>query len=302
MVLNAGRRPRILLIVDIPDWAFHTLARAIQAHLSHKYEFETMIGREIEHFDDAAYDLIHVFFEFEEHHLPFLRGNSRVLKSVYSHYWQERGMNAREFHARHLREAHAVSVPSLRLLSALQDLPVPVFLCPEGLDTSFFTPAYHPSRGPLVVGWAGNPERPIKRLDWLRGACEGVCELRTTDGLRSPHGMLNFYREIDVIACSSRAEGAPRPLLEGMACGNFPLSFDVGIAGELITDGLNGMLVRDESVAGLRAALQWCAANADEVRRKSEVNAELMRARRDWSCTIPAQERVYDALLAQRQA
>lgn len=288
----------MLLIVDIPDWAFHAIARAIKEHLSDRYDIEIMIGSELTWFDDARYDLIHVFFETETRHLPFLRGNARVLKSVYSHYWQLEGMSAMHFYERHLREAHAITVPNMHLLSALRELPVPVFLCPEGLDTSFFTPPYHSRSGPITVGWAGNPERPVKRIELLKEACAGLCTLRMTDGTRSPEAMLNFYREIDVIACSSAAEGSPRPLMEGMACGCFPVSVDVGIASQLIDDGRNGLLVREASVADLRAAIARCAADPNMVRDAGAINAELMRATRDWRCTLPAQARVYDWLLS----
>lgn len=301
MVLNGKRKPRILLIADIPQWAFHTLANAIREHSSDRYDFDILFGSELAGFDDAQYDLIHVLFETETRHLPFLRGNARVLKSVYSHYWQEEGLSPMDFYSAHLREAHAVSVPNALLLSALQDLPVPVFLCPEGLDTSFFTPPHHPRSGPVVAGWAGNPDRPIKRIELLKEACDGVCELRLTDGRHSPQDMVDFYRTIDVIACSSKAEGSPRPLMEGMACGCFPVSFDVGIAAQLIDHGRNGLLVRDESVAGMRAAIAWCVTHADTIRTLGPVNAEIIRATRDWRSTSPAQARVYDFLLSQRE-
>lgn len=300
MVLNNDNKPRILLLIDIPNWAFHTLAKAIEKWLSHAYHFDIAVGSELTELDDSQYDLIHIFYEYERHHLPHLRGNALILKSVYSHYWQEEGMSPVEFYGKHLREAHAVSVPNPLLLSTLQEIPTPVFLCPEGVDADFFTPPFHRTPKPLVVGWAGNPERPIKRLEWLKEACDGICELRITDGAYGPYDMLNFYRDIDVIACSSKAEGSPRPLIEGMACGCFPVSFNIGIASLLINDGLNGLLVRDESIAGMRKAIQWCADHPEAVRDKGNINTEIVTSRWDWRYTIPAQARVYDFLLSQR--
>ncbi len=300
MVLNDDHRPRILLIVDIPNWAFHTLARAIQSGLAHRFRCDIMIGSQLAAFDETDYDLIHVFFEMERNHLPYVHGKTRILKSVYSHYWQQWGMSVADFYKTHLREAHAVCVPSALLADALRELPVPVSIAPEGVDTSFFTPAGIKREGPLVVGWAGHPNRSIKRLEWMKAATDDLCELRLTNGLLSPEEMREFYRSVDIIACSSIAEGAPRPLMEGMSCGLFPLSFDVGIAGELINGNRNGYLVQNNTIEGLRSAVEWCVEHPDKIRDTAFLNRNIAIARRDWRVTLPAQEHIYDTILATR--
>lgn len=300
MVLKNDDRPRILLIVDIPNWAFHTLASAIQTGLAHRFRCDIAVGSELKALDETDYDLIHVFFEMERNHLPYIHGRTRVLKSVYSHYWQQWGMSAKDFYQTHLREAHAVCVPSALLAEALQELPVPVYIAPEGVDTSFFTCAQAQRTGPLVIGWAGNPNRPVKRLEWLQEASNGLCELRLTDGTLTPKEMRDFYRSVDVIACSSLAEGTPRPLLEGMSCGLFPLSFNVGIAAELIHSHRNGLLVQEQSVVALRATVEWCTRNPEKVRSVRDLNRQLIISSRDWRVTLPAQEYIYDTMLTRR--
>ncbi|HLD32843.1 MAG TPA: glycosyltransferase family 4 protein [Candidatus Peribacteraceae bacterium] len=290
-------RPHVLLLIDWQNWAFGTLARAIKQHLNDRFAFTIAAVKDQVPIDDTQFDILHVFSEAETYHHQFLTGHAKILKSVYSHKWEkERGLTAREFYHRHLREAHAITVPSTKLLHSLAGIPPPVYLIPEGVDTALFTPAFCRS-GPLRVGWAGNPHQDIKRLPWLQQACEGLCELSLATGDLSPEGMVNFYNTIDVIACCSEAEGSPRPLIEGMACGAFPVSFDIGIARELIDPGVNGLLVGEESVRAFRKALQWCNSHTAYIRSTAGKNAELMRATRSWQSTLPHLADVYYSLL-----
>jgi len=295
-IAKHGRQPRILLLVDRHDWAFSTLAQATEQHLHDCFTFTIVSAEDCPKIHDRQFDIMHIFFWAEEYHCQFLTGHAKIVKCVYSHGWEQLGLSVQELYRRYLREAHAVIVPSTRLLHSLSGLPPPVYLVPEGVDTTIFTPTSRRS-GPLRVGWAGNPHRDIKRLPWLQQACEGLCELSLATGDLSVEDMVNFYNTIDVIACSSEAEGSPRPLIEGMACGAFPVSFDVGIARELIDPGVNGLLVEKESVRAFRKALQWCNSHTGYIRSTAGKNAELMRATRSWQSTLPHLAEVYASLL-----
>jgi glycosyltransferase involved in cell wall biosynthesis len=289
--------PKVLLLIDTKNWAFATIAQALVTHLSSQFSFDILATEDRPVFDEGQYDIIHVFFETETYHLPFLSGHAKVVKSVYSHYWELNGETPEEFYKKHLGEADCITVPSLKLLRSLSVLPVPVALFPESIDTHLFQPEHKPREGALVVGWAGNATRPIKRLDWLRSACDSICTLRIADGHLSKEEMVDFYNSIDVIACSSRGEGGPCPILEGMSCGAFPVSFDVGIVQEVVESGVNGLIVEDVSVAGLRTALRWCAKHLEEVRAQSYQNTGIMRRHRDFSQTCERMARVYSSLL-----
>ena len=290
-------RPHVLLLIDWQNWAFGTLARAIKQHLNDRFAFTIAAVKDQVPIDDTQFDILHVFSEAETYHHQFLTGHAKILKSVYSHKWEkERGLTAREFYHRHLREAHAITVPSTKLLHSLAGIPPPVYLIPEGVDTALFTPAFCRS-GPLRVGWAGNPHQDIKRLPWLQQACEGLCELSLATGAPSPGGLVNLCSTRCVFGWCAEAEGSPRPLIEGMACGAFPVSFDIGIARELIDPGVNGLLVGEESVRAFRKALQWCNSHTAYIRSTAGKNAELMRATRSWQSTLPHLADVYYSLL-----
>src|SRR3989344_3336220 len=69
------RRPKVLLIVDHPQWAFATIAHAIKQHID-GYDCDIVSTHEPLHFDESSYDIIHVFFETEKRHIPFLTGKA----------------------------------------------------------------------------------------------------------------------------------------------------------------------------------------------------------------------------------
>jgi glycosyltransferase involved in cell wall biosynthesis len=64
------------------------------------------------------------------------------------------------------------------------------------------------------------------------------------------------YREVDVCLVTSRQEGGPKSVLEGMASGVPVVSTRVGQAAELIADGENGLLAEVDDVEALAAAVR----------------------------------------------
>ena len=294
---DRNHRPRVALLIDIPDWAFHTISRAIERNLSDRFTFTTLIKHDYPTIDEDRFDIIHVFYEFEEYHRQFLTGKAKVIRCIYSHYWDfDRHCTPMELYQRSLNDANAIIVPSIKLFDAFRGLPPPLYLFAEGVDTAFFRHT-HPRTGPLTVGWAGK-DAPIKRLGMLREACSGLCELKIADGSLSPEEMLAFYNRIDVLACTSVAEGCPRPIIEAMACGTYPVSFDVGIAREVISQGVNGMIVEQQSTGAFREALQWCKDHLADVRGAWRLNVERIRSTRDWKNTTAHLADIYYALLS----
>lgn len=287
-------KPRILLFIDFFGWAFHSIAEAIAFHLSDQYEFTILAAADAPQIDADAYDILHIFGADQTYHHLFPKGRAKILKGVYAHLWLKQDF-AREDMYHHLNDADAITVPSDILYKDLEQLPIPMYMFPEGVDTGSFVPG--PKRtGPLVAGWAGNPDNPIKNIHIIRQACDGICELNMATGSLTLREMVDFYQSIDVILCASDAEGCPRPVLEAMSCGKYPVSFPVGIVPEVVSGPDYGLIVNERTVEGMRRALQYCVQNIDQI-RDGKKQADYIRANRQWQSTVQDIAHVYDDLL-----
>jgi glycosyltransferase involved in cell wall biosynthesis len=293
-------RPRITLLADRPGWAFDFVARSIAARLADRYAFRIRYVRRRPRLDPRRTDLLYVFFWGETWHQRFGFPPHRVIKEVASWRWAHDArfgpLTAQELVDRHLAECGIVTTPSRRLHEALSPLRDRVVHCPNGVETGIFRPAGR-RRGPLRIGWVGNPDDDCKGLrDLLIPACAGRFALETTDGRRTRREVARLYRRVDVIAVASTAESQPLPLLEGMASGLFPVATDVGIVPELVRSGVNGLVV-ERSVEAFREAFGWCAEHLRAVRRAGAFNAELVTAERSWDRLAARFAEVFDAAL-----
>ncbi len=293
---SSHSKPGILLLIDEWDWAFHTIARAISSHLSDRFRIEILAAQDEPFIDESQYDIIHVFYENVTYHRKFLQGKAKILKGVYNHYWERNGMSPDDFYAKYLYEADAITVPSRKLLEVLGGIPCPVHFFPEGVDTTLFHITGDSNRA-HCAGYAGS-NVPTKNVQMLRDACKDLMPLQTSIGReRTQQEMPDFFRSVDIFATASVSEGCPRPLLEAMACGAFPVMFDVGIAPEMIRSGYNGLIVQNQSAAGLRDALIWCKQHPEIIEHARPHNYELIRATRRWENVMPSIADIYESLL-----
>jgi glycosyltransferase involved in cell wall biosynthesis len=101
----------------------------------------------------------------------------------------------------------------------------------------------------FVVAGEG-PDRPVleQLIDTL-----GLQECVTLMG--RVEDMPAFYASIDLLVCSSRTEGLPMALLEGMAVGLPVVATPVGEVPQLVLDGRSGCLVPVDDPAALAAAI-----------------------------------------------
>lgn len=279
-------RPRIVLLADRPGWAFSQIARALVRRLSHRYRFR-VVHREVERpaLHEDQLDLLYVFFWGDDSYQSFGIPPEKIVKEVASYRWaleeQYGQFSLERFVETYLSDCAWVTTPCRRLYQELRGARERVLHCPNGVELDAFRPTRRRS-GPLRIGWVGNPADACKGLDdVLVPACEGRFALEATDGKRSRREVVHLYNRCDVIAIASTAESQPLPLLEGMACGAFPVATDVGIVPELVRSGTNGLVV-ERSPEAFRDAFAWCAERLSHVRRAGAFNAELIARERSW--------------------
>jgi hypothetical protein len=284
--VSAGAaRPRVALLVDRPNWAFDFVARAFAARLAARFDFR-IVRREVEpvRLDPRELDLLYVFFWGDASYQHLGLPPEKVVKEVASWRWagpRFGRLSPERFAETYLRDCATVTTPSLRLLDALRAHHPRVLHVPNGVDTALFFPRRRTGRS-LRIGWAGNPADTTKGLlDVLRPACDGRFALEESDGKRTQRQLARLYNRVDVIAIASEAESQPLPLLEAMACGCFPVATDVGIVSELVTSGVNGLVV-SRTPESFREAFEWCERNRQAVQRAGALNARLVADERSW--------------------
>jgi glycosyltransferase involved in cell wall biosynthesis len=296
---------RVLLSVGEEGWSYDFTARALVEHLSDRFTFEIAYRPVHVHARAQYVDLVVDFWWRGglEHHY-----GKRVLKQVSSHRWQQDKFGAlspEDLARTCLSPSAGVVVPSVRLASITSEAlaavgsSIPVTIGPKGFDPALFS---HEERsGALRIGWAGTGRQLDKRLDVLRAACPELLEAGpSTRGVELPYEQMpSFYRSLDVITCASQAEGDPRPLIEAMACGCFPVTVDVGIVPELVVSGENGLIV-ERTPEAFAEAFAWCRANLDYVRARGRENAERMLATRTWAMCAPLWGNAFDAAIRGR--
>ena len=232
----------ITLVIDVKGWAFDRTADEMIKYLP----FEVK-KRYVQEFNDKP-----EFTEFT-HFMNWLDGKElgdRVSGGVCSH----------NFEIRHKKQAkkkmpkmRALSTISKRLYTTISKYNNNVHYCPNGVDADMFTPTVN--TGEFTVGWVGQPSSGGKK------STEGVisCDIKGYGSFLKPllkrlknvkfkildlpydkampHSeMPGWYRDIDVLICTSLYEGCPLPVLEASACGKTVVSTRVGIVPELLDD------------------------------------------------------------------
>jgi glycosyltransferase involved in cell wall biosynthesis len=129
----------------------------------------------------------------------------------------------------------------------------------------------------LCASMAGEREA----LDWVRKlGIEKSVELLPP---RPHEQMADLFRTAQVIVSPSTHDGTPNTLLEGMACGCFPVAGDLDSIREWITDEKNGLLVDPGDPAALAKAILRGLQDSALRRRAAEKNIEAIAERAEYA-------------------
>lgn len=279
-----GRKPRVLILADVPGWAYDINSKGIQKALADDFEIEIAYLHHGEAPDPRPdyFDIYHIccWVDIVDHwHID----PRRIVKEVSSHRWEDPGqwgpLTTKQFCEKYLADSGVITAVSKRLHESVGKIR-PVLLAPNGVS-GFFEPG-PPKTGDLTFGWAGNANDPCKGLrDILQPASYRLINLNIAPGNVAHEEMRQFYQKTDVLCVASTKEGEPLPLLEGMRCGCFPICTDVGIVPELIRHEENGLIV-ERTPEAFRKAFKWCLEHPERIRAASEANSELIRKTRSW--------------------
>jgi glycosyltransferase involved in cell wall biosynthesis len=103
-----------------------------------------------------------------------------------------------------------------------------------------------------------------------------------------------MYRALDFYWVTSRIEGGPVPLLEAMSSGVCCISTKVGVAPEVIQNGVNGCLVEIEDATRIAALTSKLMDNREERENMGREARSAIVSRYDWSKTSKQAPLLYD--------
>jgi glycosyltransferase involved in cell wall biosynthesis len=112
-----------------------------------------------------------------------------------------------------------------------------------------------------------------------------------------PHlEMAEVYRSAQVIVSPSTHDGTPNTLLEGMACGCFPIAGDLESIREWITDGINGLLVDPGDPLALAGAIVRAVKNKDLRAQAAGQNKAIITERAEYARNMARVGEFYNRL------
>jgi len=148
-----------------------------------------------------------------------------------------------------------------------------------------------PSARFVCAGMAGQAEA----LNWVNMlGIEKSVELLAP----RPHAeMAEIYRSAQIIVSPSTHDGTPNTLLEGMACGCFPIAGDLDSIREWITDGVNGLLVDSGNPSALAEAIVRAVKNKDLRAQAAGQNEALIASRAEYTRNMARAENFYKKVI-----
>ncbi len=184
---DASKLPRIALIADVENWAFHHISKQIVTHLNHSYDFQIFFYGAYEEIENLMlevkdFDLIHFFwrdalFSFlsdwvqhsfkkkEWDYFDFISNvvaTSNITTSASEHLLLSKTEKEERVI---LYNALAIGYTTFsqklnNILSSVPNYPPPDGNTEDGVDLEFFAPfnpeRFYAQKDEIIVGWVGN--------------------------------------------------------------------------------------------------------------------------------------------------
>tara|TARA_R110000751_G_scaffold288076_4_gene393293 strand:+ start:146988 stop:148202 length:1215 start_codon:yes stop_codon:yes gene_type:complete len=255
-------------------------------------------------------------------------GTRALTTSVYDHLHLSQEALFERTTSFHLIDAYSVSSRKLQnIYASAPDLPPPDCVITDGVDLDLFYPGdqVQCERVQPVIGWVGNSKwgkhqggdpKGYHRLftpalEYLKNA--GVPAIAKVADPQVKHipfsEMPQFYRRIDILACTSSMEGTPNPVLEAMACGVPVVSTDVGIVPELFGPLQSRYILKNPDPEAFALSLKNILTNENEYQALCMENRERIsnwswqkRVEPWWPFWLSACEQARKPRLARRRA
>jgi len=284
------RRPRVMLMADVPNWIFARHCRVLMERLGSEFDFDLKLQGQ--GYNEADYDLI---YPLEWNLIPQnqIRTPAKYVTSIRSHtsWYGHDFLEFTRFLNTRFQRIHTVSERLTRIFAPF--VPRTDYVT-HGTDTAFFTPTRpvdQSGAGRIRVGWAGN------RVNKTKGFEELIAPLGRLPGVElvfcgymdknlDLEGMRRFYDSIDVYICSSAQEGNNNSLLEAASMERAIITTDNGTVPEYLEHRHSALIVERELPLLIQSV---CELRDDpNLRRSLGLRArQAVTERFDWSRMAP---------------
>lgn len=114
---------------------------------------------------------------------------------------------------------------------------------------------------------------------------------------RSHSAMAEVFRRAQVVASPSIHDGTPNTLLEGIACGCFPIAGDLESIREWITPDKNGLLFDPTDAGSIATAILTALENKNLRSNAAGLNQEMIAARAEYHQNMHRAEAFYSKII-----
>ena len=173
----------------------------------------------------------------------------------------------------------------------------PIILNPRGFrpyvrNDTFFKAiprilAKHPNAKFICASMAGEPQA----IQWIREL--GIGESVELLDLMPHEKIAEVYRRAQILVSPSIHDGTPNTLLEGMACGCFPVAGDLESIREWITPNENGLLFDSNDSQSIAAAITNAIENKNLRSSAAGLNREIISARAGYTGNMKKADEFY---------
>ena len=179
-----------------------------------------------------------------------------------------------------------------------QPVEEPVIINPRGFRLYVRSDAFFRSI-PLVLAKQHNAKFICASMAGESQAQQWIRELNIGHAVELlpslPHReMAKAFRRAQIVVSPSIHDGTPNSLLEGMACGCFPVAGDLESIREWITPNENGLLFDSNDPQSIADAIIHAIENKELRNRAAGLNEEIIVARAEYKHNMERAERFYE--------
>jgi glycosyltransferase involved in cell wall biosynthesis len=152
---------------------------------------------------------------------------------------------------------------------------------------------------PLVLARQPNAKFFFASMAGESQATQWIRELNISHAVQLlpplPHSkMAEVFRRAQIVASPSVHDGTPNTLLEGLACGCFPVAGDLESIREWITPDENGLLFDSNNSQSIANAIISALENKNLREKAAGLNQKIIAARAEYKQNMQRAEEFYE--------